>query len=153
MFIRILMALPIAAVIALPSWAAPSPFEEPIRYRRAAMVMIKVHYDRLSQMAKGTRPTTRDELQRNALYLEQLSRVSLDGFVPGSHEGDTKASANIWKEWQNFKSLGEKFQGAALRLRDASQSGDVGAAKGVLQDVTRACKACHDEYKLNAPTG
>lgn len=153
MFIRILTIWLIAVVASGTVWAAPSPFEEQIRYRRAAMVIIKVHYERLSQMVKGTRPVTRDELQRNAWYLEQLSRVSLDGFVPGSHEGDTKASATIWKEWQNFRSLGDKFQTATLRLKGASQSGDMGSVKSALPDVTRACKACHDEYKLNSPAG
>ena len=142
----------LALVLTSLAQAAPSPYEEPIRYRRAAMVMIKVHYDRLSQMLKGTRPFTKEEFSRHASVLEVLSQVSLDGFVAGSHEGETKAKAEIWSDWKKFKAQGDQFRTATTRLREMAPAASQDALKSQLSEVTRSCKNCHDDFK-NAAVG
>lgn len=139
--------------ISAQAWAEVSRYEEPIRYRRAVMTMVKRHYDQISAMAKGTIPLNRDELNRHAAYLEMLSRASLDGFVAGSHEGDTKARPEIWKDWGHFRSLVDKFQADAARLKEVARSGQTDALKGAVADMTRTCKNCHDDFKAAAAGG
>lgn len=128
-------------------WAEPSKFEEPIRYRRAVMTMIKWHVDRIAPMVKNPQAFNRDEVLRNATYIEFLSKVSGDGFVPGSHEGDTKALPEIWKDWSRFKSLGERFQAEATKLREVARTGDAAAVKSQLSETNKVCKNCHDDFK------
>jgi len=135
------------AAMAGATWAESSTFEEPIRYRRAVMTMIKWHADRISPMLKNPQIFNRDEVVRNATYIEFLSRVSLDGFVPGSHEGDTKAKPEIWKDWGHFKASAERFQSEAAKLREVSRSGDSAAIKAQLSETNKACKSCHDDFK------
>lgn len=121
--------------------------EDAIRYRKAAMVMMKWHYDRLSQQAKGTVPFTREEAERNAGWLDALSKNAAEGFVAGSHEGDTKALPTIWSDRQKFRALVERFQADAAKLRDTAHSGDATAMKSQLDSMARTCKSCHDDFK------
>lgn len=129
------------------SFAQAPRAEDAIRYRKAVMVMIKWHYDRLAQQAKGIVPFVREEAGRNAAWIEALSKNAAEGFVAGSHEGDTKATGAIWSDGQKFRSLVERFQGDASRLRDATRNGDPADIKSRMDDMTRTCKACHDDFK------
>ena len=132
--------------------AESSRYEEPIHYRRAAMTMIKRHYTQIYNMANGKIPMNRDELNRHAGYLEMLSRASLDGFVAGSHEGDTRAKPEIWTEWARFRSLNDKFIADAVRLKEAAKSNNADALKTAANDMTRTCKNCHDDFR-STPVG
>lgn len=134
-------------VFSVASWSEVTRYEEPIRYRRAVMTMVKRHYEQVSAMAKGKIPMNRDELNRHAAYLEMLSRASIDGFVAGSHEGDTKAKSEIWQDWPRFRAQVEKFQADATRLKEVARTGNPDALKSAVADMTRTCKNCHDDYK------
>jgi cytochrome c556 len=129
------------------SWSEASRYEEPIRYRKAVMTLAKRHFDKVSAMAKGTTPFNRDELMLQAGYLEMLAKLSLDGFVAGSHEGDTRAKAEIWSNWANFRAAGEKFQVETVKLKEFAKKGPQDGLKAALSDLTRACKSCHDDFK------
>lgn len=128
-------------------------YEEPIRYRQAVMTLVKRHYEQVSNMAKGKVPFNREELNRHAAYLDMLSRVSLDGFVAGSHEGNTKARPEIWKEWARYRGLNEKFQAETARLKDVARAGTPDAVKAVVADLTKVCKSCHDDFKDSSVGG
>jgi cytochrome c556 len=82
--------------------------------------------------------------------LEMLARVSLDGFVAGSDEGDTKAKPDIWKEWPRFRALMEKYQGEVGRLNSVARNGQPAALKTAVEDLTRVCKSCHDDFKKSS---
>jgi cytochrome c556 len=150
--------LPLIAVIGslqLPQEAAAqaSRYEEPIRYRQAVMTLVKRHYDQASGMAKGKLPFNREELNRHAAYLDMLSRISLDGFVAGSHEGNTRARPEIWKEWARYRGMAEKFQAETARLKEVARAGSPDAVKAVVADLTTVCKNCHDDFKEAAVGG
>ncbi len=128
---------------------APVPrAEDAIRYRRAVMVMVKWHYDRLSHQTKGSVPFVREEAQRNAAWLETLSQQAAEGFVPGSHEGDTKALPSIWAQGSQFRAQAERFRSDAAKLNAIARAGgDAAALKAQMNEVTRTCKSCHDDFK------
>lgn len=148
-------AIPFAlAALFAASWATAqtSRYEEPIRYRQAVMTLVKRHYEQVLAMAKGKQPFEREALNRHAAYLDMLSRISLDGFVAGSHEGSTKAKPEIWKEWPRFRGQIEKFQAETARLKDVARAGSPDEVKAVVADLTTVCKNCHDDFK-NAAVG
>lgn len=128
---------------------APVPrAEDAIRYRRAVMAMVKWHYDRLSFQTKGSTPFVREEAQRSAAWLEMLSQQSAEGFVPGSHEGDTKALPSIWAQGSQFRALVERFRSDTAKLNAIARAGgDAAALKAQMNEVTRTCKSCHDDFK------
>lgn len=151
--IRTIAPLTLAALLgAGAGMAETSRYEEPIRYRQAVMTLVKRHYEQVLAMAKGKQPFEREALNRHAAYLDMLSRVSLDGFVAGSHEGATKARPEIWKEWPRFRGQVEKFQAETARLKEVARAGSPDEVKAVVADLTTVCKNCHDDFK-NAATG
>lgn len=153
---RRLLTLVLAVVglqLSTPVAAQATRYEEPIRYRQAVMTLVKRHYDQVSGMAKGKLPFNREELNRHAAYLDMLSHVSLDGFVAGSHEGNTKARPEIWKEWARYRGLNDKFQAETAHLKDVARAGTPDAVKAVVADLTKVCKSCHDDFKDSSVGG
>lgn len=121
--------------------------EDAIRYRKATMVMIKWHFDRLSHLAKGVIPFSRDEAERNAVWLDALSKNAAEGFIPGSQEGDTRALPAIWSDREKFRTLVERFQADASKLREMVRKGETATIKSQLDSMARTCKSCHDDFK------
>jgi cytochrome c556 len=143
-----ILALGLAMVLMTCGMAAQaSRAEDTIRYRKAVMVMIKWNYEQLSQQAKGSTPFSREEAQRQASWLDALSKSVLEGFPVGSHDGDTKALPAIWSQWPQFKTLTQRMQSDVTKLQELAQKGDVIALKAALNELTRTCKACHDDFK------
>lgn len=123
-------------------------YEEPIRYRQAVMIMTKRHFDQISAIAKGRQAFSRDEALRQATYLDLLAQVGLDGFVAGSHDGATKAKPEIWRDWPAFRGLNDKYRAQTARLKDVARTANSAEAlKPVIAELTRICKACHDDFK------
>lgn len=137
----------VALALPLAGQAEPSRFEEQIKYRRSVMTMIKWHEERMAPMLKNPKTFKRDEVLRNATYIEMLSQVADEGFVAGSHEGETQAKPEIWKEWRAFKGLNDDFRREARKLREVATKGEPAAIKTQLGEVNKVCKSCHSDYK------
>lgn len=130
--------------------AEPAKFEEQIRYRQAVMVMMKWHSEKLASLLKNPPAFNRGEALNSAVILEMLSKVAMEGFVPGSYTGETKAKLAIEKDWGRFKTIGDKFAMETAKLRERTQSGDVAAVKAQLRETRNACKECHDDFKSSS---
>lgn len=141
------LALGLVMALVTGGAAAQARAEDTIRYRKAVMVMVKWHYDQLSQQAKGSAPFSRDEVQNHVAWLESLSKSVLAGYPVGSHEGDTKTLPSVWSQWPQFKTQAERMQSDVAKLRELARNGDASALKAPLNDLTRTCKTCHDDFK------
>jgi cytochrome c556 len=71
------------------------------------------------------------------------------GFAPGSEKGaPTRAKPEIWTDPAEFKKYGETMQSAMVKLADAAKAGGgADSLKGPVNEVNKACKACHDDYQ------
>ncbi|HLA35683.1 MAG TPA: cytochrome c [Rhodocyclaceae bacterium] len=126
--------------------AAPSAYEDSIRYRRAAMVMIKHHYEKALTAVKAT-PVDRALLEKSAVYLELLAKQVGEGYEPGSHGGETHAKPEIWENRAKFDKLAESFQAEAVKFRQMAKTLDAKTGRQALDNLSKPCKSCHDEYK------
>lgn len=126
--------------------AAPPAHEDSIRYRRAVMVMIKHHYEKALSAAKAT-PVDRTQLEKSAVYLELLAKQVGEGYEPGSHEGETHAKPEIWENRAKFDRLVESFQAEAVKLRQTAKTLDAKTGRQTLDNLSKPCKSCHDDYK------
>lgn len=68
-------------------------------------------------------------------------------FPEGSSSGNTNARAEIWANFDDFRSLSKANQMAANKLVTAAKSGDPGAMMEGLKNLGGSCKACHKLYK------
>jgi cytochrome c556 len=121
--------------------------EDAIKYRQSVMTAIKWQFGPLGAMVKGARPYDKDLFIRNAAYLEVLAKMPLEGFVPGSDKGDTKAKPEIWSEMDKFKGGMEKLQVESAKLAQLATTGNMDEIKAQFGETAKTCKACHDNFK------
>lgn len=142
-----LVAVTVAIPYSLPAFADVSKNEDLIRYRRADMVVAKRHFERLSQIAKGKLAYQKELVVLDLTVMRLLSQTLVADYPVGSDSGgETKAAPEIWREWDKFKAIAEKYQ-SALQKTQGEIPKDAREVKRVVDDIGRACKACHDDYK------
>jgi cytochrome c556 len=146
---RLLVAL---LLIACSSLFAASTFaqvkpEDAIKYRKGVYTVMGWNFGPMAAMAKGDRPYDAAAFARHAEIVAFMSKLPLEGFVPGSDSGETKAKPEIWLDMDDFKAKLEKMQAEAAKLAEVAKSGDFNAAKAQLGETGKACKACHDKYR------
>ncbi len=64
----------------------------------------------MAAMAKGERPYDAAAFARHAEIVAFMSKLPLEGFIPGSDTGETKAKPEIWLDMDDFKAKLEKMQ-------------------------------------------
>ena len=84
---------------------------------------------------------------KNATTIANWAQSMTDYFPEGSDSGDTKARAEIWMDFDNFKNRAKDNENAAQALITAAQAGDLNAAISGLKALGGTCKACHTSFK------
>jgi cytochrome c556 len=121
--------------------------EDAIKYRRGVYAVMGWNFGPMAAMAKGDRPYDAAAFARHAEIVAFMSKLPLEGFVPGSDSGDTKAKPEIWLDMNDFKAKLEKMQAEVAKLAEVAKGGDLNASKTQLGEAGKACKACHDKYR------
>ncbi len=121
--------------------------EDAIKYRKSVYAVMGWNFGPLAAMAKGDKPYDKDEAIRRSANIAFVSRLPLEGFIPGSDLGETKAKPEIWNKMDDFKAKLEKMQGETAKLADVAKLGDFNALKAQIGETGKACKACHDNYR------
>lgn len=69
-------------------------------------------------------------------------------YPAGSDKGETKASADIWKNKADFDKLNADALAAATKLETDAKAGDMTLVAADFRAVGATCGACHDKYRL-----
>jgi cytochrome c556 len=88
-----------------------------------------------------------DTVITQATTIADWARVMPNYFPENSHSGDTKARADIWMDFDGFKSRASGNEQAALTLISNAKTGDVSATIGALKTLAGTCKSCHENFK------
>jgi cytochrome c556 len=145
--IKVSLAGVLSFGISMAASADDDEIEEAIEYRQAGMEMIAWNFGRMAAMVKGKMPYEAAEFAKRAENVAALSKMSLEGYIPGSDEGDTDAKAKIWTNWADFKAKMVEFENQAVQLADVAKTATT------LEEVkpqfknTAVCKGCHKKYK------
>ena len=121
--------------------------DKAIKYRQSAFAIMGWNFGAIVDMIKGKREFKEAEFVRRASVVSYMSRIPMEGFAPGSDQGNTKAKAEIWSNSDDFKALMKQLQTEADALEKVSRDGDFDAAKKQVVAVGKACKSCHDKYR------
>jgi len=121
--------------------------EDQIRYRQSVMNVMGRSFGALNAMAKGDVPYNKDAAVKNADIVLMMSGLPAPAFAPGTDKGaPTKADTKIWSEGEKFKTAYEKMVGEVKKLPAAAA--EPATLKAQVADVGKACKACHDDFRL-----
>lgn len=122
--------------------------EDAIRYRQSVYIVMDWHWSEMAQMIKGKKPYDREGFVNDALLVDELSKLPIRGFIPGSDKGgNTRARHDIWTDWKDFKARMDSMQGETAKLAAVAKGGDIAAIKRQFSVTAQSCKACHDVYR------
>ena len=146
---RLTIALLLAACCSLFTGIATAQVkpEDAIKYRQGVYRVIGWNFGPMAAMAKGEKPYDAAAFARHAEIVAFMSKLPMEGFIPGSDKGETKAKPEIWSDMDDFKAKLEKMQNEAAKLAEVAKGGDFNAVKAQLGETGKACKACHDKYR------
>ncbi len=127
--------------------AAQAKPEVLVKQRQAVMTLQGKYLGSMFGMAQGKIPYDARIIQRNAAFLEALSKMPWDGFTENTKGVKSGALAAIWAEPAKFKEAQERLQNETAKLAQITKSGDEAAVKAQLGAIDKACGGCHETFR------
>jgi cytochrome c556 len=131
--------------------------EDAIRARQSIMRVIALNFGPVSQMAQGKIAFNNDVFVANAMRLQSVWAMNVGRFFPAGSDkpvagskiaGFTDAKADIWSSPDKFKEAQDAMTQAVDKLAAAAKSGDEAAMKTAGGNLGKACKGCHDDFRV-----
>jgi len=132
--------------VALDAAAQAKP-EVMVKQRQAVMTLQGKYFGPMAGMAQGKIPYNAQVVQRNAAFLEALSKMAWDGFDPSTKGEKSNALPAIWDKSGEFKQAVERLESEAAKLAQVAKSGDEGAVKAQVGAVGKSCGGCHENFR------
>jgi len=140
------VAIALGMVVAQGAIAQAKP-EVLVKQRQAAMTLIGKYFGPMAGMAQGKIPFNAGVVQRNAGFLDNLSRMPWDGFDASTRSIDTKALPAVYDNAAKFKEAASRLENEAAKLVAVSKGGDEGAIKAQIGAVGKSCGGCHNDFR------
>lgn len=118
-----------------------------VKQRQAVMTLQGKYFGPLGAMAQGRIPYNAAVVQRNAGFLDNLSRMPWDGFDPSTRNEKSRALPAIYENSAKFKEAAARLENEVSKLVAASRSGDETAVKTQIGAVGKSCGGCHDNFR------
>jgi cytochrome c556 len=144
--VAISLAMSLGAGVALDAAAQAKP-DVLVKQRQAAMTLQGKYMGPMGGMAQGKIPYNAGTVQRNAAYLEVLSKMAWDGFDASTKGEKSAALPAVWEKSDEFKKAAERFESEASKLAQVSKSGDEAAVKAQIGATGKACGGCHETFR------
>ncbi|HYT48038.1 MAG TPA: cytochrome c [Burkholderiales bacterium] len=120
-----------------------------VKQRQAVMTLQGKYFGPMAGMAQGKLPYDANVVQRNAGFLDNLSRMPWDGFDPSTKDVSVKTAAlpAVWSDNAKFREAADRLQSETSKLYAVSRSGDEAAVKAQIGAVGKACGGCHENFR------
>ncbi len=118
-----------------------------VKQRQAAMTLQGKYFGPLAGMASGKVPYNAEVIARNAAYLDTLNKMPWDGFNNNTKDEKSRALPAVFTDTAKFKESADRVQSAISQLVKVSKGGDEATVKAAINDVNKACGACHDDFR------
>ncbi len=118
-----------------------------VKQRQAVMTLQGKYFGPMAAMAQGKVPYNAAIVQRNAGFLDNLSRMAWDGFDASTRGEKSRALPAIFDNSAGFKQAASRLENEAAKLVALSKSGDEAEVKAQIGAVGKTCGGCHDDYR------
>ena len=142
------VAAAMAVAAAAPAFSQGRP-DVLVKQRQAAMILQGKYFYPLERMAQGKTPYNGEQVTRDAVLLDALVQMAWDGFAPSTQNEKTRALPTVFSDTGKFKELSERLQSETHKLVTVSKGKDEAATKAQIGAVSKACSACHDDFRQN----
>ncbi len=140
------VAVVLGAGVAQNAFAQVKP-EILVKQRQAVMTLQGKYLGPLVAVAQGKAPYNAAAVQRNAGFLDNLSRMPWDTFDPSTRNEKTRALPVIYENNAKFKEYASRLENETSTLVTLSRSGDEAAVKAQIGAVGKVCGSCHDDFR------
>jgi cytochrome c556 len=140
-------ALAVALSTAATSLLAQAKPEVLVKQRQAVMTLQGKYFGPMAAMAQGKAPYNAQLIQRNAGFLDNLSRMAWDGFDPSTKNEKSRALPAIYENNAKFKEATAQLENETAKLVQLSRGGDEAAVKAQIGAVGKVCGSCHDNFR------
>lgn len=140
------VAVVLGAGVAQSAFAQVKP-EILVKQRQAVMTLQGKYFGPLVAVAQGKAPYNAAAVQRNAGFLDNLTRMAWDGFDPSTRNEKTRALPAVYDNSGKFKENASQLENEAAKLAALSRTGDEAAVKAQIGAVGKACGSCHDDFR------
>jgi cytochrome c556 len=122
--------------------------EDAYEYREAIMTALKGHAGALSKQVRGLAGDS-EYAAKHASAIANLGTELHTIFVEGSAVEDSEALPAIWENPEAFAAALGKAEEAMATLGSAADDGDLEAIGAAFMNVGKACKGCHEDFRLD----
>jgi len=123
--------------------------EEEVDYRQSLYMVIAGNFHPLGAMAEGKMPFNAAEAKKRAERVAFLVPMLKEAFPAGSNGvGHTAAKPEIWTDAAGFDKALQLLIDKSAALAVAANSGDADKVKAATQETGKACKNCHDKFRV-----
>lgn len=140
------LALALGAVVTQSAHAQAKP-EVLVKQRQAVMTLQVKYFGPMAGMAQGRVPFNAQVVQRNAGFLDNLSRMAWDGFDPSTRGVKSRALPAAFDNSAKFKQYAAQLENESAKLVAVSKGGDEAAIKAQIGAVGKVCGSCHDDFR------
>lgn len=120
--------------------------ESVIKYRQGAMKVLGGHMAAAAQIVRGN-VAFDEHLVVHARGLSSTSGMVEKLFPEGSDFGETDAKPEIWSKRAEFDKVAQDAAAAADAFAKAAEGSDKTAIGESFQQLSEACKACHEDFR------
>lgn len=142
-----LLAAGLAVALTSGSALAQMKPEVMVKQRQAVMTLMGKYWGPMAGMMQGKVPYDAKIVQRNAGFLDNLTRMPWDGFTPATQDVKSAALPAVYTDSAKFAEAADRLQNEASKLYAVSRSGDEAAVKAQMGAVGKACGGCHESFR------
>lgn len=140
------MAVVLGAVVMPGAFAQAKP-EVLVKQRQAKMILQGKYFGPMAGMAQGKVPFNAAVVQRNAGFLDNLTRMAWDGYDPSTKDEKSRTLPVAYENKAKFNEYVSRMENEAAKLVAVSKSGDEAAVKAQIGAVGKVCGSCHDDFR------
>lgn len=144
----------VAALAIAATASAQAKPEDLIKYRQSGYSFMAWNMGKIkAQVVEGTVPYNKDQVAAAANLIAATANSGMGAlYAPGTDKGkgwkETRVKPDFFKEQNEVGKIAVNFVQQANKLQQVAAGGDQAAIKAQFGEVGKACKACHDKYRL-----
>jgi cytochrome c556 len=117
-----------------------------VKQRQAKMTLQGKYFGPLVGIAQGKVAYNAALVQRNAGFLDNLTRMAWDGYDPSTRSEKSRTLPSTYDNKAKFDQYVSQLENEAAKLVALSRS-DEAAVKAQIGAVGKVCGSCHDDFR------
>lgn len=128
--------------------------EDMIKTRQSGYTFMAWNMGKIkAQVVDGAAPYNKEQIANAANLIAATANAGMGAlFAPGTDKGkgwkETRLKPEFFKEQEEVGRIATNFVQQANKLQQVAAAGDPAAIKAQFGEVGKACKACHDKYRI-----